>query len=1050
MGEWGEWSMCSCKCFGISERNRAIAQFAKGAGLSCNGTVKEIIPCNPMRGEVAKSECGQEKRKTDCVTTAWTEWTECTATCGNGHRERKRQIAVPAAHGGTPCETGLNEVRPCGNETCPTSSCHDCLWGEWDHWGSCSKCGGQRFRYRSITQLPNHCGKRCEPHDAKEAGGCFSQCDKKLFCTWTEWSKSETCDKCGATSQTRNRALGMRHLTDGYLFEALETGVHTSCAGTQLNVSVCPENPECEGCNPVHCKFSSWSEWDDPTCLGLCERVRTIAQHNNECGIGCDGPTAETKVCPVVCQPKQDCEIGPWADWSGCDDTLGKTSSMQMSRLRDIVKMPMNGGEPCEGTLEQTKPCPIVPQDCELSPWSQWTACSTKCIMGWHTRSRTVQRDSRHGGAACDGDMVMVEACQGTDPSCAQSGKQDCEWKAWAEWTRCDEHGQTTRIRQIAKLPSILGEPCVGGFSETSSCDSQRVDCDVSPWSGWDKCDKTCDGGQTHRHREVHRYPSAGGSPCPTILMETTGCNTQSCSGHDCMVSEWGEWGFCSTTCGVGQTTRSREITSLRGIDGHGCYNVLGQVKACKNGRDCDRRDCVWGDWIQWSLCTRRCEGGMRSRKRHIQQVPSKDGKQCEAEIKEQLQPCNAHSCSLDRSCKDGQWAQWSDWAHCSVTCSRGTTYRMRHVAKGADDCGRPPQGLSTETRICEVSVPCMPDRDCEFNEWGNWGMCSASCDGVSERSRTVKHYGLANGRYCQGSMKQLRPCNPLDGRGPPPGCQASDPIDCKMGEWSRWTRCTAACDGGVQRRQRNVEQRAFHGGRGCLAALSEIQECNRHSCDGSQMPINCQLGNWGEWGPCDKCGGEKTRFRNILRYAANGGKPCPLTSVREVDKCPRDCSNDLFCVWQTWQEWGSCTKSCGRGAKRRRRRYLHLSHDAAGDISPGAGAGALPPGPEGHHGGFPTVSDPQRREGEIIQQNEAGQYKIVYNRAQSLETDHFKELLLAFSGGFLSFLSLMLAGRAWAWVSSTRSGDLMLVEAAVEETTTHNGALDATPLIAP
>merc|ERR1712014_82704 len=126
---------------------------------------------------------------------------------------------------------------------------------------------------------------------------------------------------------------------------------------------------------------------------------------------------------------------------------------------------------------------------------------------------------------------------------------------------------------------------------------------------------------------------------------------------------------------------------------------------------------------------------------------------------------------------------------------------------------------------------------------------------------------------------------------------------------------------------------------------------------------------------------------------------------------------------WQTWKEWGSCTKTCGRGAKRRR--CLHLSHNADGEISPGQGSGAMPPGPEGRHGGYPTISDPREHEekedGEFVQQNEVGQYKTVYNNAQTRETEHFKELFLAFSGGFLSLSLLLFAGRAWAWLSSTR-----------------------------
>lgn len=31
----------------------------------------------------------------------------------------------------------------------------DCVWGAWSDWGDCSKCGGQRYRQRSVIKMPN-------------------------------------------------------------------------------------------------------------------------------------------------------------------------------------------------------------------------------------------------------------------------------------------------------------------------------------------------------------------------------------------------------------------------------------------------------------------------------------------------------------------------------------------------------------------------------------------------------------------------------------------------------------------------------------------------------------------------------------------------------------------------------------------------------------------------------------------------------------------------------------------------------------------------------
>lgn len=931
LGAWNHWSECSCSCFGIRERNRVIEQFASGDGLSCNGTVKEIVPCNPGRGEERDPHCGDAKRQQDCVIADWDDWGECSASCGGGQKQRSRRILQESGHGGTPCTDNVAELEPCNEEHCPEAGCHDCKWSDWTHWGSCSKCGGQRFRYRNIMQMPNYCGEPCTPTDAKEAGPCESQCEEKVYCSWTEWSESESCNKCGVASSTRNRALGLMPYEAGSLFLVAD---QSSCAGTQLNVTECPEMEECKPCIPENCTFSDWSDWQDPTCLGLCERHRVISQHNNNCGSGCEGPILDTKKCPVTCQEEQDCELGDWSAWEGCDTGLGGDLRLQMDRKRDIVKMPMNGGTPCSGDLKETMGCPKVPQNCLLGPWAEWSTCSTRCVTGWHTRQRAVDRPARHGGEPCVGPLIEIDLCLGANPDCRQSGKEDCKWSSWEQWSHCGENGQMSRKRRISQLPSVFGEPCTGALHETAWCDSERVDCDVSPWSAWDECDKTCDGGQSHRHREVHRYPSSGGSACPNILMETRGCNSQSCGGHDCAFSDWTHWGYCSATCGVGQVTRSREILAVRGIDGHGCYDSLGEVKECRNANECEARDCVWGDWTTWSYCSRSCAGGIRSRKRHIQTVPNKHGRQCDAEIKENIEPCNTHKCS-HANCEDGAWEAWSDWSVCSVSCARGTTFRKRKVKKSASQCGNFPVGKSMETNICEVNVPCVPDRDCEFGTWSAWGPCSADCDGTQQRSRAVKHYGLGHGSWCSGGLKEIRPCNPKLGDHRPLGCRRDEPVDCEIGEWTHWSSCTAHCDGGVQRRTRVVLQRASHGGRGCLAALSEVNECNRHLCTSSNGPVDCEVGQWEEWGLCNKCDGERTRFRNILRYASDGGRTCDQMGIREVDKCPRSCNGNLYCTWASWEDWAECSKTCGRGGKRRRRRYLHLTEERGEVLAP-------------------------------------------------------------------------------------------------------------------
>ena len=58
----------------------------------------------------------------------------------------------------------------------------------------------------------------------------------------------------------------------------------------------------------------------------------------------------------------------------------------------------------------------LLPCDCQVSSWSSWGGCSRTCLhwdveqRGVQTRTRTVQRDSKHGGASC-GHLRETKPC---------------------------------------------------------------------------------------------------------------------------------------------------------------------------------------------------------------------------------------------------------------------------------------------------------------------------------------------------------------------------------------------------------------------------------------------------------------------------------------------------------------------------------------------------------------------------------------------------------------------------------------------------------------
>jgi len=70
----------------------------------------------------------------------------------------------------------------------------------------------------------------------------------------------------------------------------------------------------------------------------------------------------------------------------------------------------------CFGTYTDHQQWYFQPVDCELSDWTDWSACSATCGDGKKTRSRSVKVAAQHGGKVCDAledseDCKIDKAC---------------------------------------------------------------------------------------------------------------------------------------------------------------------------------------------------------------------------------------------------------------------------------------------------------------------------------------------------------------------------------------------------------------------------------------------------------------------------------------------------------------------------------------------------------------------------------------------------------------------------------------------------------------
>ncbi|KAJ1074876.1 hypothetical protein K5549_020565, partial [Capra hircus] len=147
--------------------------------------------------------------------------------------------------------------------------------------------------------------------------------------------------------------------------------------------------------------------------------------------------------------------------------------------------------------------------------------------------------------------------------------------------------------------------------------------------------------------------------------------------------------------------------------------------------------------------------------------------------------------------------------------------------------------------------------------------------------------------------------------------------------QWSAWRPCSVTCGKGIQKRSRLCNNPSpANGGKPCQGSDSEMQNCHQKPC-----PVD---GNWSEWSPWEECTrscgrGNRTRTRTCNNPSAqHGGRPCEGTAVETIMCNIRPCPGEnpemgKTCVFlthtkDTWQPWGTCSVSCGKGTQTRTR----------------------------------------------------------------------------------------------------------------------------------
>lgn len=134
------WKSNGKSCGGERTMTRQVVQEASELGLECP-PLEMAMPCNQVRCPV------------DCQMSEWSGWSECTRRCDGGVRQRTRSVLHQPRNGGEACDAPA-ETQPCGTGACTPI----CQLGDWTEWSPCSAACGEGYQQRfQLPLTPRQC-----------------------------------------------------------------------------------------------------------------------------------------------------------------------------------------------------------------------------------------------------------------------------------------------------------------------------------------------------------------------------------------------------------------------------------------------------------------------------------------------------------------------------------------------------------------------------------------------------------------------------------------------------------------------------------------------------------------------------------------------------------------------------------------------------------------------------------------------------------------------------------------------------------------------------